>query len=58
MRRRAFLLSVPLLGLAQALGCTDPRSHSHAVYLLVDTSGTYAPSVAIGRSTTVNSSFE
>jgi len=45
MRRRAFLLSVPLLGLAQTLGCTDPRSHSHAVYLLVDTSGTYAQEV-------------
>ena len=45
MRRRAFLLSVPLLGLAQVLGCTDPRSHSHAVYLLVDTSGTYAQEV-------------
>lgn len=45
MRRRAFLLSVPLLGLAQVLGCTDPRSHSHAVYLLVDTSGTYAREV-------------
>jgi len=45
MRRRSFLLSVPLLGLAQALGCTDPRSHSHAVYLLVDTSGTYAQEV-------------
>ena len=45
MRRRRFLLSVPLLGLAQSLGCTDPRSHSHAVYLLVDTSGTYAQEV-------------
>ena len=45
MRRRAFLVSIPLLGLAQVLGCTDPRSHSHAVYLLVDTSGTYAQEV-------------
>ncbi|MGH8708456.1 MAG: VWA domain-containing protein [Burkholderiales bacterium] len=45
MKRRAFVLSVPLLGLAQALGCADPRSHSHAVYLLVDTSGTYAQEV-------------
>jgi hypothetical protein len=23
-------------------GCSDPRSHSHAVYVLIDTSGTYA----------------
>ena len=26
-------------------GCGDPRSHSHAVYMLVDTSGTYAEEV-------------
>jgi hypothetical protein len=45
VKRRAFVVSLPLLGLAQALGCTDPRSHSHAVYLLVDTSGTYAEEV-------------
>ena len=45
MKRRAFVLSVPLLGLAQALGCADPRSHTHAVYLLVDTSGTYAQEI-------------
>jgi hypothetical protein len=29
------------LGIASA-GCGDPRDHSHAVYMLVDTSGTYA----------------
>lgn len=45
MKRRAFLVSVPLLGLTPLLGCTDPRSHVHAVYLLVDTSGTYAEEV-------------
>jgi hypothetical protein len=45
MKRRAFVLSLPLLGAAQLLGCTDPRSHAHAVYLLVDTSGTYAEEV-------------
>ena len=28
-----------LLALA---GCADPREHSHAVYMLIDTSGTYA----------------
>jgi hypothetical protein len=28
--------------LAAAAGCVDPRSQSHAVYVLVDTSGTYA----------------
>jgi len=39
MDRRQFLLSVPALALA---GCGDPRSHRHAVYMLVDTSGTYA----------------
>ena len=38
MKRRAFVLSL----LALAAGCADPRAHSHAVYMLVDTSGTYA----------------
>jgi hypothetical protein len=45
MRRRRCLACVPLLGLAPFLGCTDPRSHLHAVYLLVDTSGTYAEEI-------------
>src|SRR5919197_68173 len=39
MDRRKFILSS--LALA-AGGCSDPRSHQHAVYMLVDTSGTYA----------------
>src|SRR5438309_9785532 len=39
MDRRKFLLST--LALA-ASGCGDPRSHRNAVYMLVDTSGTYA----------------
>jgi hypothetical protein len=39
MDRRSFLTS--LAGLALA-GCGGSRSHSHAVYMLVDTSGTYA----------------
>src|SRR5438105_12605740 len=39
MDRRQFILST--LALAAA-GCTDARSHRHAVYMLVDTSGTYA----------------
>ena len=41
MKRRQFLLSLPAAALAAA-GCTDSRSHTHAVYMLVDTSGTYA----------------
>jgi hypothetical protein len=45
VRRRAFVLALPALALAPGLGCTDPRSHAHAVYLLVDTSGTYAEEV-------------
>jgi hypothetical protein len=39
MNRRRFLLST--LALA-ATGCGDARGHRHAVYMLVDTSGTYA----------------
>lgn len=43
MIKRAFLASVACLALSVAVsGCTDPRSHAHAVYMLVDTSGTYA----------------
>jgi hypothetical protein len=41
MNKRQFLVSLPALALAAA-GCADQRSHSHAVYMLVDTSGTYA----------------
>jgi len=43
MDRRQFLVWVPALALA---GCGDPRSHRHAVYMLVDTSGTYAQEAA------------
>ena len=43
MDRRRFLVST--LALAAA-GCSDPRSHQHAVYMLVDTSGTYAREAA------------
>src|SRR3989449_11530908 len=39
MDRRRFLASTFALA---ATGCGDPRSHRHAVYMLVDTSGTYA----------------
>jgi len=38
MKKILFALST-LLALA---GCADPREHSHAVYMLIDTSGTYA----------------
>ena len=31
-----------LLAVLAAAGCGDPRSHSQAVYVLIDTSGTYA----------------
>jgi hypothetical protein len=41
MKRRQFLAALPAAALA-ATGCVDSRSHSHAVYMLVDTSGTYA----------------
>jgi hypothetical protein len=43
MNRRALWASLVILGLAvAAAGCVDPRSQSHAVYVLIDTSGTYA----------------
>jgi hypothetical protein len=46
MKRRQFVLALSAIpALALAAGCTDQRVHSHAVYLLVDTSGTYAEEV-------------
>jgi hypothetical protein len=46
MNKRSFLASLPALGLAAWLpACTDQRSHAHAVYMLVDTSGTYAQEI-------------
>ncbi|MGB5082598.1 MAG: VWA domain-containing protein, partial [Burkholderiales bacterium] len=41
MKRRTFVLSL----LALAAGCADSRSHSQGVYMLVDTSGTYAEEI-------------
>jgi hypothetical protein len=41
MNKREFLVAVPALALA-GTGCGNPRDHAHAVYMLVDTSGTYA----------------
>jgi len=38
MLKRLFLVLAILI----AAGCGDPRSHSQAVYVLIDTSGTYA----------------
>jgi hypothetical protein len=43
MMKRAFLASLGVVGVAVAVaGCVDSRSQAHAVYMLVDTSGTYA----------------
>ena len=43
MMKRAFLASLLVIGLTVAVaGCVDSRSQAHAVYVLVDTSGTYA----------------
>src|SRR5687768_5148596 len=41
MNKRQFLATLPALVLA-GTGCGDARDHAHAVYMLVDTSGTYA----------------
>ena len=42
MVKRLLILGLLLLG----TGCSDPRSHSQAVYVLIDTSGTYAQEAA------------
>jgi len=43
MTKRNVLAFLSFLAAAVALsGCADPRSQTHAVYMLVDTSGTYA----------------
>jgi hypothetical protein len=43
--KRLLLASLSLASAAALSSCTDQRSHSHAVYMLVDTSGTYAQEV-------------
>src|SRR3954471_2137130 len=43
MIKRTCLGLLSLLVVVVAIsGCADPRAHTHAVYMLVDTSGTYA----------------
>lgn len=43
MIRRTLVTSLLIAAVAlAAAGCVDPRSQAHAVYVLVDTSGTYA----------------
>jgi hypothetical protein len=43
MIKRMILGVLSSLAVATVIsGCADPRSHTHAVYMLVDTSGTYA----------------
>ena len=42
MDKRNFLKTIPVLLFA---GCADQKSHAQAVYMLVDTSGTYAQEV-------------
>lgn len=43
MKRPVALLAV--FGLSLLVACADPRSHVRAVYMLIDTSGTYAQEV-------------
>jgi uncharacterized protein with von Willebrand factor type A (vWA) domain len=45
MFKRLILLVLALTGLGMT-GCGDSRSHSQAVYVLIDTSGTYAQEAA------------
>ena len=42
MLKRLLLVGLVVLGAGFSAGCGDSRSHSQAVYLLIDTSGTYA----------------
>ncbi len=46
MDRRQFVLAVPALAASFATpGCADQKSHAQAVYMLIDTSGTYAEEI-------------
>jgi hypothetical protein len=45
MMRRVFVAASALLVAAFLSSCADQRRHAHAVYLLVDTSGTYAEEI-------------
>jgi hypothetical protein len=46
MTKRLFLLCLALLGAGFSAGCGDSRSHAQSVYVLIDTSGTYAQEAA------------
>ena len=46
MLKRLLLLGLALVGAGFSAGCGDSRSHAQAVYVLVDTSGTYAQEAA------------
>ena len=46
MTKRLFLLCLALLGAGFSASCGDSRSHAHSVYVLIDTSGTYAQEAA------------
>src|SRR6266446_7872212 len=48
MIQRLFLAALLLVGMAVS-GCGDSRSHANAVYMLVDTSGTYAQEAGKAR---------
>ena len=45
MIKRLLLVSLSLASAAAVSSCADQRSHTQAVYMLVDTSGTYAQEV-------------
>src|ERR671925_1696306 len=42
MLKRLLLALLTVVGAGFSAGCGDSRSHAQAVYLLIDTSGTYA----------------
>jgi len=46
MIKRLLLVSLSLASAAAVSSCADQRSHTQAVYMLVDTSGTYAQEVS------------
>jgi hypothetical protein len=49
MKYSKYLLLVFLALLLTLIGCADNRSHSNGVYLLIDTSGTYAEQITKAR---------
>ena len=48
-RRQGLVFTAVMLVMLTLTGCSDPRSHARAIYMLLDTSGTYTHEIDKAR---------